>query len=239
MTAEPSGFSARRLFALVTGFMAARGFAGAESAPGIWLGHKGEGEQEQLGAVLVPSRLGVAGVDVDWAVDAMTTLQGKGAQGRIPIVVTSRRGLSSDDMKRLVAAGGSVLFPIQFIDWYFRRDQSGEGDEGASRIDDKLRRMVDQDLIRTRAPQPFRYLRDLSANPADEAPVADGSDLFKTLFDALTEPVEKPKLRVICGHAGVGKTVLVNVLVDRLRTAFNEAKAANRPGLRPLFFSPE
>ncbi|MCI4663076.1 MAG: hypothetical protein MRY63_14800 [Neomegalonema sp.] len=242
MTQSPSetpGFTSRRLNQLVIGFMNARGFDGAEAAPGIWIGTRpvADGTMRH-GAVLIPSRLGVAAVDVDWAISAVLLAQGKGVEGRIPIVVTSRRGLSSEDMKRIVAAGGTVLYPLQFIDWYFRRDQSADDEDAATGIDEKLRKVIDQDLIRLRAPQPYRRLTHFETE-AGSKPVPDGEDLFRTLFDEMRQFPEGPRLRVICGHAGVGKTVLVNVLVDRLRTAFNEAKTANRIAARPMFFSPD
>ena len=222
-------FEPGALARLAVGFRAANGVSLSARAPGFWLS-----DDPARGGLIVPAG---GAVDVEQALAWLGVARNLGAKTRTPILIETRRGVSADDAAALKAAGGALLFPLQFFDWHFRRNQEG-ADDGASGVDRRLRAAVDRSLITARAPQPYRRLEDLRAPPED-GPI-DGGDLLADLVADLSGFPTGPKLRVVTGNAGVGKTVLVNALCQALHERFNDAKRAGA-GLasRPLLFSPE
>ncbi|MEL6317238.1 MAG: hypothetical protein AAFR16_06320, partial [Pseudomonadota bacterium] len=156
-----------------------------------------------------------------------------GVAGRVPVVARSRAGVSGADAQRIAAEGGNLLLPLQFMDWYFRGDQSGEAEAPA--VSAALRALVRETRLEARAPQPFRRLSGLESPPPGTP--ADGPDLFAHLAAEMSGPPQAPRLRIIAGAAGIGKSVLIGGLLGALQDGFNAAKSrADGAAARPLFF---
>ncbi len=227
--------------ALVEGFLRARGFDLAAVAPGVWLGERQTDARDaapdrplERAAILVA---GPDGAPVDWALEAAAAARAHGIEGRLPLVTVTKKGLGPAESRRLTEAGVSVLYPLQFFDWYFRRDQSDADDGAAGRIDAVLREAIEAGRIAARAPQPFRRLPSL--DPAGRASAEIGPDLLAHLAAELAAFPARAKLIVICGPAGVGKSVLINALLKERQDAFNAAKRrAGAAASRPLLFEP-
>ncbi|MEO1329601.1 MAG: hypothetical protein AAFW46_08065 [Pseudomonadota bacterium] len=245
---DPAGpvveLAADRMPGLVEGFLRARGFDLEAPAPGVWLGRRPRADADgapigsELSATLVA---GPDGAPIDWALEAAATARAAGVEGRLPLVTLTKRGLGPAESRRLSEAGVSALYPLQFFDWYFRRaqDDGGDGGEGAApnRFDQVLRDVIEAARTPARAPQPYRRL--LSLDPADRAARAEGGDLLSELLCALAGFPDRAGLTVICGPAGVGKSVLIGELLKARQDLFNAAK--RRPAAiasRPLLFEP-
>lgn len=101
-------------------------------------------------------------------------------------------------------------------------------------------RSVLGDLLATaeasrRVPQPFSSKRLWCSDPAARQ---QGSDLAADLQAAITGPAQGPKVRIICGNAGSGKSVAFNALVASLYRDFIEAKRSRQLRRRPIVFLP-
>lgn len=142
-----------------------------------------------------------------------------------------RRGLSTSfvtEATRRLGAGGGVRVPIEFFDSEYRRERVG-GEGRYSAISDLIERAGRVD----RVPQPFFVRTGLGA--ADRRP--GGDDLVAYLVDALTQPPTAPRLRLVDGSAGMGKTVAFNALVAATYPSFIEAKSARIARPRPIAFN--
>ncbi len=166
------------------------------------------------------------------ALGALAALReaGVAAESAIPVVKRGRAGLNRAE---IAASGGSPLTPAQFFDWHYRR--RGADDEDASPLSDRLRRKVRDFRIHPRAPQPYRRLAALAPNAA---PVETGRDLFDRLAPDFAAAPAGPRLIVLCGPAGVGKSVLTAELLNAAHGAFNAAKNRDALGARPILFEP-
>src|SRR5690606_27428578 len=90
-------------------------------------------------------------------------------------------------------------------------------------------------LARTRVPQPYVAMTDLGAVAGG---FQSGPDLLAHLQAELALPAETPRLTVVLGHAGAGKSVLFSSLFAALHQKFTADKRAQRDGCRPILFLP-
>ncbi len=148
-------------------------------------------------------------------------------------LVHSRQGYTQNfiaEATRFLRAPGGVRVPIEFFDASYkieraeaRRARSILGDVLA--LAEKVRRVA----------QPFSMHTDLSAGTHSEP----GGDLVEHLETAIADPIPGPKLRIIDGPAGSGKTVAFNALASALYNEFIAAKRARHQRARPIVFLPE
>lgn len=224
---------AKALAAFAAAFLAARDYAVTPLDAGAMVGQRPG--SEPIGVITPP--LDADGAATPAAVHAgLAALRAAGATGLAPVLVASKRNFSGADLRSLAEQRAQLLFPLAFADWYFRSNQEAEGDD-ARGIDARLRKAVGKALGAARAPQSFRRLSGVEAPPAG-APL-DGRDLFAPLAESFAAFPTEPRIVVLSGHAGVGKTVLVNELLRDLQARFNDAKI--RTGAlasRPLLFDP-
>ncbi|MCI4666125.1 MAG: ATP-binding protein [Neomegalonema sp.] len=208
-------------------FMAARGYQIQKLGPDALIGRR---DARVIGAVILSEN------DADptkAAFAAINALRSAGlpADQIVPIIKRSRAGLNRG---AIAEAGGSPLTPPHFFDWYFRARRYDDADD-SSVLSDRLRRKVRNFKVTPRAPQPYRRL----ASFAPDAPtIESGRDLYERLAPDFAALPEGPRLIVLCGPAGVGKSVLTAELLETAQTAFNTAKSRDQLGSRPILFEP-
>ena len=233
-TDAANGLAIAELPDLIDGFLTAREFRLEQPQPGLFLGRRGA---DAPIAVIAPQVATGAGdetpLDIDQLEALLRAANAAGVTQITPLVTTTKKGLGPAQQSRLTAARGSARYPLQFADWYFRADPS---DDDATPLSAILRDVIKENRVRARGPQPYHRLRTTRAT-AEGAP--DGYDLFDALRSDMAGFPERPRLRVISGHAGVGKTVLVAELLQTLQDSFNDSKRrSNGLASRPLLFEP-
>lgn len=145
-------------------------------------------------------------------------------------VVDRKLGLSKtfiSEAKKALGENGGILTPIEFFDLAYRVDGI-EGKRNRSVMGDLL---IKADTTR-RVTQPFYQQTSLS----QEDRIHHDGDIVDHLHRATQLP--GPKLRILQGSAGGGKTVAFNALVSSLFAEFIAAKRARRESRRPIAFLP-
>ena len=138
------------------------------------------------------------------------------------IIAHSRSGVSRDLLHTLKENRTSFLVPIQFFDTAFKVE---EAPRSASAIGDIRAHSASQKRI----PQPFE---------CDEINIAENSDLLEHLSKTIALGAG-PKVNVIVGRAGSGKTILFRSLFSKLYEQFTTAKRQHGRMLRPIPLLPE
>ncbi len=154
------------------------------------------------------------------------------------LVVPTLAGLSVPFKDRLGALGIGIRVPVQFFDTPYKADADqgfGPGSAGDARsvFADFVAETAES--TRTRVPQPFVAMSDLGAVAGG---FASGPDLLAHLQTELAAPPATPRLTIVLGHAGAGKSVLFSALFSALHQKFAADKRAQRDGTRPLLFLP-
>lgn len=117
-----------------------------------------------------------------------------------------------------------IRVPIQFFDAPFKWEEAREAASAMKALSDP------ESLIR-RVPQPYHAL--VNAEPEQE-----GEDLLPALFGEMNIGSE-PRLRIVVGAAGAGKSVLYQALFSKAYGRFQEVKAAQQLSARPIAFIPD
>jgi hypothetical protein len=148
-------------------------------------------------------------------------------------LVASRLGYSQQfvtEATRVLGTPGGIRVPAEFFDAPYkiegvdaRRARSALGNVLA--LAGKQRRVAQPFSLRTGAP------------PALSARAS--GDLVEHLEAAVRDPGRKPKLRIIDGAAGSGKTIAFNALTAAVYHEFLAAKRARIERARPIVFLPE
>jgi hypothetical protein len=146
-------------------------------------------------------------------------------------LVASRQGYSQHfltEATRILGETGGIRVPVEFFDAAYkierkeaRRARSVLG--GVLAMADNVRRV----------PQPFAIRDGLS----ERHRAKPNMDLVEYLKTAIRDP--GPKLRIIDGAAGGGKTIAFNALASALYHEFITAKRARHARPRPIVFLPE
>ncbi len=146
-------------------------------------------------------------------------------------LVASRMGFSQQfltEATRILGETGGIRVPVEFFDAAYRierkearRARSVLG--GVLALADNVRRVA----------QPF-FIRD---GLSDRCRAKPNIDLVEYLKLAIRDP--GPKLRIIDGAAGSGKTIAFNALTSALYHEFIAAKRARHARARPVVFLPE
>ena len=155
------------------------------------------------------------------------------------LVVPSLTGLPTAFRQQANASGMAVRVPVQFFDTPYKSDDdgafgAGRGSEARSVFEAFLREHGD--LEKNRIPQPFTALSRLGHG---EGGFGEGGDLLPLLVDDLTAPSDGPRLTVLIGNAGAGKSMLFAALFAALDNRFRDAKRRQQPASRPILFLPE
>lgn len=148
-------------------------------------------------------------------------------------LVWSRQGYSQrfvSEITRLLGEGG-MRVPVQFFDAAYAQD--GVAGRRARGVLADLLTRAEADKGR-RIAQPFSVRRSL-----DDAEGTPGGDIVEHLETALADPPDRPRLFVVDGSAGGGKSFAFNDLVRRLYHEFIAAKQRQVARLRPVVFLPE
>lgn len=147
-------------------------------------------------------------------------------------LVGRKIGLSQhfvSEATRALGDRGGIRVPIEFFDTSYKIDRP-EARRARSALGDVI---AGAEKV-PRVPQPFSVREWL----APGASVHFHRDLVDYLRTALAEPSPKPKLRIIDGPAGSGKSVAFNALVAALHSDFMAAKNTRQAGARPIVFLP-
>jgi hypothetical protein len=147
-------------------------------------------------------------------------------------LVESRQGLSQpfvSEATRLLGEEGGIRTPVEFFDAPYRIDN-----RDARRARSALAELLTKAEARPRVAQPFYVRRGV----APESRKRGAADLVAFLETSIREQHDGPKLRIIEGSAGSGKTVAFTALVASLYRDFVDAKRARRSCRRPVVFLP-
>jgi hypothetical protein len=146
-------------------------------------------------------------------------------------LVASRLGYSQHflgEATRILGETGGIRVPVEFFDAAYkiesreaRRARSALG--GVLSLADNVRRV----------PQPF----SMREGPSGRGRTKPNVDLVEYLKTSVRDA--GPKLRIIDGAAGSGKTISFNALTSALYHEFITAKRARHARLRPIVFLPE
>lgn len=154
------------------------------------------------------------------------------------LVVPTTAGLTVAFKERIGNAGAAIRVPVQFFDAPYKADGdtafgTGGGEDARSVFSD----FVDEnaDAAATRVPQPYVAL---SALGEASGGFAAGEDLLERLVADFAEPPESPRLTIVMGHAGAGKSVLFATLFAALHQRFAREKRSQRSAVRPILFLP-
>jgi hypothetical protein len=144
------------------------------------------------------------------------------------MLVQTYEGLSKEFRSRAKAEYDiNIRVPILFFDTPFKYEESPG--RAASSAALELRRRGEEQALK-RAPQPYDVLRGIEAKDRQD------------ILDVFTRKVPSQWdscLNIIVGPAGIGKTVLFEVLFSRLYSTFQEHKNERRISPRPLPLVPE
>ncbi len=154
-------------------------------------------------------------------------------------VVPSLAGFSTGFRERLAKAGVGLRVAVQFFDTPYKADGDGAiGTGGGEEARSVFAEFVEahRDIAGARVPQPFVVLSSLGG---DRGGFSAGTDLFTDLVAELTAPADGPRLTLVLGHAGAGKSVLFAALFTALHRHFAAQKRAQRLASRPILFLPE
>lgn len=148
-------------------------------------------------------------------------------------LVASRLGYSQrfiSEATRILGTTGGVRVPIEFFDAPYKIERAE-----ARRARSALANVLALAGNVRRVAQPF----SLQAGRSGTERIEPGSDLVEHLETAIRDPHSGPRLRVIDGPAGSGKTIAFNALALALFEEFVAAKKARHEGVRPVLFLPE
>ena len=154
-------------------------------------------------------------------------------------VTPSLAGLPNSFRQQAKAAGIGIRVPVQFFDTAYKVDDSegfGEGaGSGASEAFKAFQRQGGS-LVHTRVAQPYETM---SAAGAASGGFGAGPDLLPHLLGELESNTSEPRLTIILGNAGAGKSVLFSALFAALHARFMNEKRRHRLVNRPLLFLPD
>ena len=146
-------------------------------------------------------------------------------------LVASRIGYSQQfltEATRILGEAGGIRVPVEFFDAAYRIER-----KEARRARSVLGAILDLAENVRRVPQPFSIRDGLSESRRTKPNI----DLVEYLRTAIRDP--GPKLRIIDGAAGSGKTIAFNALTSALYQEFITAKRARHARMRPVVFLPE
>lgn len=226
---------------LIEGFLAADGYAVERPAAHCFAGVREEaGSPTQRRYVWFTDP--VAGVvpDADGLLaDFAAAREQLDASSQAFFVTPSLEGIGTAFRQQAAASGIGVRVPVQFFDTPYKADDdgafgAGRGREARSVFDAFVREH--RNLDKARVPQPFEALSALGGAVGG---FAAGEDLLAHLAAEMTEAPEGPRLTIVMGNAGAGKSVLFASLFSLLNRQFSAEKKAQRSASRPVLFLPE
>ncbi len=226
---------------LIEGFLAADGFAVERPADHCFSGVRAEaGAAVQRRFVwFTDPEHGVAPDQAGLLADFAAAKGQLDAATQGFFVTPSLEGLAPAFRQQAATSGIGVRVPVQFFDTPYKADDdqafgAGRGREARSVFDAYLR--AHKNLDATRVAQPFETLSALGGTAGG---FAAGEDLLAHLAAEMAGPPAGPRLTVVVGNAGAGKSMLFASLFASLNRHFAAAKKAQRTASRPVLFLPE
>ncbi len=146
-------------------------------------------------------------------------------------LVASRLGYSQQfltEATRILGEAGGIRVPVEFFDAAYRIER-----KEARRARSVLGSVLALAETVRRVPQPFSVRDGLS----ETCRAKPNIDIVEYLTSAIGDT--GPKLRIIDGAAGSGKTIAFNALTSALYQEFITAKRARHSRMRPVVFLPE
>ncbi len=195
---------------------------------------KGPGREMSTLTLVVPGEQGIPSAQHGVILDACRTTMAQYKPDEAFLVVESGKGISNVFRAQLARAGFILNGPIEFFDRFYKVETRVAG---RSRDPLKAFAAVNRHLIEQRVPQAFEPV-GLDGQPLEEA---GADDLFSLLDQALEDFPSGPRIHLVVGQAGGGKSILFNALYARLFDRFQVYKRRHTAGLfpRPVFFLPE
>lgn len=226
---------------LIEGFLAADGFLVERPAAHCFAAIREDGEapaQRRFVWFTDPER-GIAPDQAGLLADFAAATGQLDAATQAFFVAPSLEGLSPAFRQQAAAAGVGVRVPVQFFDAPYKSDDdaafgAGRGREARSVFDAYLR--AHKTLDATRVAQPFEALSALGGKAGG---FAAGDDLLAHLAAEMAKVPAGPRLTVVVGNAGAGKSILFASLFASLNRHFAAAKKAQQTASRPVLFLPE
>ncbi len=225
----------------IAAFLKADGFTVEQPAP-----HCLAGERDQPGAPLERRFVWftdpAAGIDPAPAtlLEDFTAAQGVLDEHALGYYVTpSLAGLATTFRQAANAAGIRVRVPVQFFDTAYKdAADTGFGEGLGSDSSEVFRAFQRQGkmLSQTRVPQPFEAMSGLGNASGG---FGGGADLLTHLVAEMSAPPTAPRLTVVLGNAGAGKSHLFAALFAELHARFLEEKRRQRQVTRPVLFLPD
>lgn len=154
-------------------------------------------------------------------------------------VTPSLTGLATNFRQAAHAAGIRVRVPVQFFDTAYKdAADTGFGEGLGSDSSEVFRAFQRQGkaLAQSRVPQPFEAMSGLG-NAAGGFGV--GPDLLAHLVAEMSAPPVAPRLTIVLGNAGAGKSYLFAALFAELHARFLDEKRRQRQVTRPVLFLPD
>lgn len=212
------------------------------------IGHQVEASYKNFPQLVVASSPGLGGteyrnvwvqestperVDKNWEKSVLNTLKEllqTRRNGTNIFLVYNREGLSKDFAGEIRALGFTMVAEADFFDATFRSELSL--DKG---ITDSKKEIVDETkkLENLLIPQPYRKVHADSQNEGTK------EDLVKDLTNLFSKTTKDPKVVILVGPAGAGKSAAFNLIYAKTYDHFIERKKKREAACRPIPLTPK
>jgi hypothetical protein len=196
---------------LVRGFLESQGFNIQDSQPDLVVADRLAAEREILTVWTLPAKETFASYESRLRA-RISQVRPRYPEARGYVLASSLLGLSRDFQRSLSEEGIRPLVPVWFFDTPFKVEHQTERTKSA--INDA--REDGEKFLEIRVPQPY-------TEDGRDAGASDEKDLFEVLLHDLRR-AEGPKIRLVVGRAGSGKSVLAGGLFARLYRALRGAR---------------
>lgn len=161
-------------------------------------------------------------------IGSLTELQGRYPRGNGTFVCYNLEGFSQEFRKLAKGIGFSIREEALFFDAEFKSNVNRQAQD----ISSELRQAADEFRSR-RVRQPFRIF----AATGEET--ERGPDVVAYLEQALSKTCREPRIRIVVGPAGAGKTIAFSQLFVRVYEKFQDAKKRKQVASRPIPMVPK
>ncbi|HRD78798.1 MAG TPA: hypothetical protein PK264_23150, partial [Hyphomicrobiaceae bacterium] len=219
------------------GFLVADGFAVGDAGAGLLLANRTSCGKLEERRVWVGGA-GAAPWTAERIAASFATLPAVGAATSSFLLVPETGGLSRDMLAVLKAHGIQVRVPVQFFDTPYKWEPAEFGTQSGADAASVFHEFAkgSERLMSSRVAQPFHALSGLGEQRGG---FQSGPDLVEHLVEELTTPAVRPRLIVVAGAAGAGKSVAFAALFARLHAHFLGEKRHHRSAGRPVLFLPQ
>ena len=172
-------------------------------------------------------------VDKNWEKGVIENLKGLlqiRRNGTNIFLVYNREGLSKDFLGEIRGLGFNMVVEADFFDATFRSELSL--DKG---ITDSKKEIIDEtkEIENLLIPQPYRK------QPGEYQKDEINDDLVKDLTTLFSRTAKEPKIIILVGPAGAGKSAAFNLIYARTYANFIERKRKRDSACRPIPLTPK